>query len=80
VPLYLRGDGCFFGGHQNLGEILGHCWSMKIDLSFPIILFYGDEGLYWGFVGDALTVYHIFSLHIFRSIFSKYLFSYYNLA
>jgi hypothetical protein len=28
---------------------------MKIDLSPPIILFYGDEGLYWGFVGDALT-------------------------
>jgi hypothetical protein len=27
---------------------------MKIDLSPPIILFYGDEGLYWGFVGDAL--------------------------
>jgi hypothetical protein len=28
---------------------------MKIDLSPPIILFYGDEGLYWGFVGDALV-------------------------
>jgi hypothetical protein len=27
---------------------------MKIDLSPPIILFYGDEWLYWGFVGDAL--------------------------
>jgi hypothetical protein len=27
---------------------------MKIDLSPLIILFYGDEGLYWGFVGDAL--------------------------
>jgi hypothetical protein len=23
---------------------------MKIDLSPPIILFYGDEGLYWRFV------------------------------
>ena len=55
MPLYLRGDGCFFGGHQKLGEVLGHCWSMKIDLSPPIILFYGDEGLYWGFVGDALA-------------------------
>jgi hypothetical protein len=28
---------------------------MKIDLSPPIILFYGDEGLYWGFVGNALV-------------------------
>jgi hypothetical protein len=56
VPLYLRGDGCFFGGHQKLGEVLGHCWSMKIDLSPPIILFYGDEGLYWEFVGDALRL------------------------
>jgi hypothetical protein len=46
---------CFFGGHQKLGEVLGHCWSMKIDISPPIIRFYGDEGLYWGFVGDALT-------------------------
>jgi hypothetical protein len=54
VPLYLRGDECFFGGHQKLGEVLGHCWSMKIDLSPPIILFYGDEELYWGFVRDAL--------------------------
>jgi hypothetical protein len=27
---------------------------MKIDISPPIILFYRDEGLYWGFVGDAL--------------------------
>jgi hypothetical protein len=26
---------------------------MKIDLSFLIILFYRDEGLYWEFVGDA---------------------------
>jgi hypothetical protein len=26
---------------------------MKIDLSPLIILFYGDEKLYWGFVGDA---------------------------
>jgi hypothetical protein len=37
-----------------LGEVLGHCCNMKIDLSLPIILFYGDEGLYWGFIGDAL--------------------------
>jgi hypothetical protein len=32
---------------------------MKIDLSPPIILFYGDERLYWGFVGDALTQVHL---------------------
>jgi hypothetical protein len=53
VPLYLRGDGCFFGGYQKLGKVLGHYWSMKINLSPPIILFYGDEGLYWDlFYGD----------------------------
>jgi hypothetical protein len=23
VPLYLRGDGCFFGGHQKLGRYWG---------------------------------------------------------
>jgi hypothetical protein len=48
VPLF-EGRWVFFGGHQKLGEVLGHCWSMKIDLSPPIILFYGDEGLYWDF-------------------------------
>jgi hypothetical protein len=32
---------------------------MKIDLSSPIILFYGDERLYWGFVGDALRAYFL---------------------
>jgi hypothetical protein len=54
APLFER-RWVFFGGHQKLREVLGHCWSMKIDLFPPIILFYGDEGLYWGFVGDALT-------------------------
>jgi hypothetical protein len=57
APLF-EGRWVFFCGHQTLEEVLGYCWSMKIDLSPPIILFYGDEGFYWGFVGDAHLVNH----------------------
>jgi hypothetical protein len=53
APLF-EGRWVFFCGHQKLGEVLGHCWSMKIDIS-PNNSVLWDEGLYWGFVGDALS-------------------------
>jgi len=36
LPLHLRRDVLFFGGHQKKGAILGNCWSKKF-ASSPLI-------------------------------------------
>jgi hypothetical protein len=66
LPLYLRGDREFFGGHQKKGRTIGGPLEQENSSISPNTTVFLDEESYWETAGDAIR-WHLVRVFYFSS-------------